>query len=349
MIIITPGRAFERNPVLAAVHRLHRDRGRHDQNIRISRINDRIWQITPTDSRSGTSVVGDLGPRLARVVAAVDAHGGRWSVGCYRRVQPLRVARRDRQVHLIDGRGKTVGERLPRLAAVGGFEKTTTASRPRRVLPRTLALLPEVRVDDLRIIRVDVDVVAAGVLVALENGLERLSAVEAAVDAAFPARSIRVAEDGDEDPERIDRIDGDHRDLLRVVQAEVRPRFAGIVGLVHAVTDGEVGARESLAAAYIYGIGIRGGDGDRADRLRGLVIEDWLPGASRVGGFPDAAVHLRHVEGVRLIGDTGSGARASAAQWSDPAPVQRGRGSRYLLACEVRGDCEKNEACARHS
>ena len=118
--------------------------------------------------------------------------------------------------------------------------------RHTRVLPRPLPLLPQRRVDDVRVRRIDVDVVAAGVLVLVQDLLERLAAVGRAEDAALLVRAVRMAEHRDEQPVRIARIDGDLRDLLRVAQAEVRPRLAGVGGLVDAVADREVGTLRAL-------------------------------------------------------------------------------------------------------
>src|SRR5205823_4017690 len=263
-------------------------------------------QVAAADARGGTRVVRDLRPRIAGVVAAVDADRRRRSVRRDRRVQPRRIARRDREVHLVDVRGESVGERLPRDATVGGLEQSAAVACPDGVLPWTLALLPEVRVHDAGIRRVDVDVVAAGVLVALEGVGEAAAGVGGQIDAALLAGPVRMSEHGDEESVGIRGVDRDHRDLLRVPEAEVRPRLAGVCGLVDPVADGQVGAREPFAAAYIYGIGVRRGDRDRADGLRGLLVEDRLPGATRVVGLPDAAVHLRHVERVGLRRDAGT-------------------------------------------
>src|SRR5712691_11402189 len=63
LIIVAAWRALEGHPVLSAVDGLHRDGGGYDHDVRIFRIDNRIRQITPTDSRSRTSVVRDLGPR----------------------------------------------------------------------------------------------------------------------------------------------------------------------------------------------------------------------------------------------------------------------------------------------
>ena len=101
-----------------------------------------------------------------------------------------------------------------------------------------------------------------------------------------------MAEDGGENFVGIARIDGKRGDLLSVCEAEMRPGFAGVGRLINAIADGEIGAMQSLAAAYINDVGVGGGHGDGADRLRRLGIEDRVPGAAVVVRFPDAAIHL---------------------------------------------------------
>jgi hypothetical protein len=46
-----------------------------------------------------------------------------------------------------------------------------------------------------------------------------------------------------EQPVGVPGIDGDLRNLLRVAQAQMRPRLPRISGLVDAVADGEIRAR----------------------------------------------------------------------------------------------------------
>ena len=93
-----------------------------------------------------------------------------------------------------------------------------------------------------------------------------------------------MAEHGGEDSVGIAGIDGEGGNLLAVAQAEVSPGLAGVSGFVDAVADGEVGAVQALAAGHVDDVGIGGSDGDGADRLRGLVIEDGVPGAAVVVG-----------------------------------------------------------------
>src|SRR5882672_11308979 len=106
-----------------------------------------------------------------------------------------------------------------------------------------------------------------------------------------------MAESGDEQAIRVFRIDGDLWNLLRVAQAEMRPRRAGIRRFVDAVADREVRPRQSLAAADINNVGIARRDRHPANRSGRLVVEDRLPCAARVGGFPDAAVAHAYIKG----------------------------------------------------
>ena len=81
---------------------------------------------------------------------------------------------------------------------------------------------------------------------------------------------------------------------------------------------------QSFAAADVNDLRIGGRDHDRADRSGGLLIEDRLPGASIVGGLPDAAVHRADVEHVRLARDTAQRTSTSAAKRADVAPAHFG-------------------------
>src|SRR5271163_1511849 len=79
---------------------------------------------------------------------------------------------------------------------------------------------------------------------------------------------------------------------------------------------------QSLATANVNNVRVGRGDGDRADRLRRLVVEDRIPGAAVVVRLPDSSVDLSNIENVRLAGDSAGSARAPAAQRADHAPVQ---------------------------
>jgi hypothetical protein len=146
-------------------------------------------------------------------------------------VEDLRIAQRDRQVGLQHLR-ESLGHRLPRGAAICGLEDApgVLVGVPAKGAPfdKTLLLLPECGVHDIRVARVDADIVAARVFVLVEHLLEALAAVGRSEDAALRAGSVRVAENRDEEPVRIPRRDIDHRDHLAVEQPEMDPRPAGV-------------------------------------------------------------------------------------------------------------------------
>src|SRR3981081_3528668 len=99
-----------------------------------------------------------------------------------------------------------------------------------------------------------------------------------------------MAERGDEQPVWVSRIDSDLRNLLRVAQAEVGPRLAGIRGLVDAVAHRQIWTRQPFPASDVDDVGIRQRDRHPAYRSGRLVVEDRIPRSPGVGGLPDAPV-----------------------------------------------------------
>ena len=170
----------------------------------------------------------------------------------------------------------------------------------------------------------------------VEHLLERRAAVGRAIDAALLVRTVGMTEGRDEQPVGILRVDGDVRDLLRVAQTEVRPRPAGVGRLVDAVAGREVGTMEAFPAADVDDVGVGRRDGDGADRPGRLVVEDRLPDAAGVGRLPDAAVHCRHIEGVRMAAMSRRRPRPARAVWTDVAPPHLGEESRVDLCRLLR-------------
>ena len=133
--------------------------------------------------------------------------------------------------------------------------------------------------------------------------------------------AVRMAEHRHEQPIRVGGIDHHVGDHLAVAQPEMRPRRAGVGGLVHAVAGGQVGADDAAAAPDIDDVRVGRRHGDRADRAGGLVVEDRHPVGAVVGGAPHAAVVEADVEHVGLAGHAVEGARAPGAGRTDRAPV----------------------------
>ena len=155
----------------------------------------------------------------------------------------------------------------------------------------------------------------------------------------------------------IARVDDDLRDLLAVAQAEVRPRLAGVGGLVDAVAGREVGALQPFAAADVDDVRVRRRDRDRADRAGRLVVEDRRPGAAVVGRLPHAAVDGADVEHVRLrserppppsCGRRGTGRSCATASPNTcagrpAAPAMRRRQAVRRLREEMSGETSARE------
>ncbi len=204
-----------------------------------------------------------------------------------------------------------------------------------------MLLLPQRRIHDVRIGRVDADIVAARVLVLVEHFLERAATVGRSKDPTLRIRPVRVSECSHEYPVWIVRVDVDHRDHLRVAQAEMRPRPAGVGRLVDAVADGQVGPNDARAGADVDDVRIRRRDGDRADRSGRLVVEERPPRRPVVGGAPHAAVVETDVEDVRLARHAVKRPGAARARRADLAPVHRERSIGLLPECDEAGDREE--------
>src|SRR6267154_6466641 len=104
-----------------------------------------------------------------------------------------------------------------------------------------------------------------------QHALPFLAAILGIKNTALRIRSVRVAERRNKNFLRVAGIDEDPRNLARVLETDVRPSFAAIRGLVHAVAVGNGRAHVRFTAADINDLWIGGGDRDGAygsDRLR---------------------------------------------------------------------------------
>src|SRR6185312_422698 len=134
-------------------------------------------------------------------------------------------------------------------------------------------------------------------------------------------RPVGMAERGDKDAVGIERVDIHRRDHLAVVEADVRPRLAGVGGFVHAVAGRQIGSNDTGARADVDDVRVGRRDRDRPDRAGRLVVEDRGPGRAVVGRAPYAAVVEPDVGDVGLAGRARYGACATGPRWADLAPV----------------------------
>src|SRR6202043_2880350 len=102
-------------------------------------------------------------------------------------------------------------------------------------------------------------------------------------------------------------MNDERADVPRVTQADVRPRLAGIGGFVDPISMRDVSADTRFATAGVNHVGIRIGDGYRADRGDALLFEQGIPGVAAVPCLPDAATHRAEVIRVWLRGHARDG------------------------------------------
>src|SRR5580698_6295087 len=89
---------------------------------------------------------------------------------------------------------------MPGIAAIGGFEEAAVVAFERAARgPGRAARGPHVRIERLRIFRIESEVGGACVVILVENFLPAIAAIGGTEDAAFGVGAVRMAEDGDED------------------------------------------------------------------------------------------------------------------------------------------------------
>src|SRR5262249_42385778 len=155
LVVVAAGRAAQSRPGLAAVDRSRADRGRDIHGIGVLGIDARHREIAAADARGGPRIIGDHGPGLAAVVGAVELDAG---TGRHAGDQARRLRRGDGQVGLHDVGGKAAAQLRPGGATIARLVDAAASARPRAVLPRSFARLPECRVHDAWIRWIDDDV-----------------------------------------------------------------------------------------------------------------------------------------------------------------------------------------------
>src|SRR6267154_5471060 len=112
---------------------------------------------------------------------------------------------------------------------------------------------------------------------------------------------------------------------MGVSQANEFPGLAGVDRFIHSVSADDVSPNASFAGTYIDDVGVGFGNGQRANRGRGvlLLVEERLPIEPAIGGLPNAAGHTAEIINVVLADDTGHGKNPSAAKRPDETIVER--------------------------
>ena len=145
----------------------------------------------------------------------------------------------------------------------------------------------------------------ARVLVDLQHQFPVGAAVDGLVHAALAARSPQRAHGRHVDDLRVGGVDHDAADVHGALQPHVLPALAPVEGAVDAVAVADRALAVVLAGADPDHVRGRGGDGQAADGVAALAVEDRLQGDAAVGGLPHAARAHGHVPVERVAGVDG--------------------------------------------
>ena len=181
--------------------------------------------------------------------------------------------------------------------------------------------LPGRRVQHIGVLRIHRQVDRAAAVVAIEHLLPGLAAILRAIHASIRVWPIRMPEHRRIDEIRIGRVHTNLADHFGVAKADVRPRLAGIGGLVNAVALNDVAAEARLPHADVDDVRVRGRDCQRAHRGGAeVVVADGRPGQAVVGGLPHAAADCAKVVLVRSRRAACHGNRTAATVRADASP-----------------------------
>ena len=261
-------------------------------------------------------------PGRAAVVRAVHAA----LLGLDQGPHPRGLRTRHREPDIAEQPGRkpgVVSEFGPVLAAVGGLEDPA-ARTARNELPRPALRLPQRRVDDAGVPRVEHEVRHAGRVVSEQHVPPGLAAVRRLVDAPVRVGPERVAERAHIDGVGARRMDADPGDLLRLGEPEERPRPAAVGGLPDAVAVGDIAADRVLAGARVHDVRVRLADADPADRPAEVLVRHRQPGVAAVRRLEHTPARRTHPVFVGAGRRACDGHRAPPTENADLAPLESG-------------------------
>ena len=245
---------------------------------------------------------GDVGvaplPALALVGGAIEAAlvGAGFNGG----VDDVRVRWRDREPDLAHVARRQPARHLsPALSAVGRLVDAG-AGAARHEAPDVPAPLVGRGVDNVGVPGREFDVRGAGVLIEGEHLLPAAAAVRGPVDAALAAGRPQWPLGRDQHGVSVPGVDQYLADVLAGGKPHLLPRAAPVAAAVEPGPPPHVPAAHVLAGAHPDDLGVAGVEGDVADRIGGLVIEDRRPGGAGVAGLPHASGTHRDVPHGRV-------------------------------------------------
>jgi hypothetical protein len=140
---------------------------------------------------------------------------------------------------------------------------------------------------------------------ASEDLLPGAPAVGGLEDAAVPALRPQRSLGRHPDHVGVLGVDDDPRDVLGVLQAHVLPVGPAVPASVDPVSPADVASAHVLAGADPDHVRVGRIDGDAADRVNALLVEEGSPGGARVHRLPDPSRAHRHVPDRAVLGMDG--------------------------------------------
>ena len=155
---------------------------------------------------------------------------------------------------------------------------------------------------DIGIRRIHDEIRRAGVLIHREHMAPALSSVAGLEHAALGVRAEEMADRGHPHDIRIRRVNEDACDALRLPESRMHERGAAVGALVDTVPERRTLPVVRLARTHVEDIGIGGREGEGADGVRLVAVEDRFERRPVVRRLPQTAGREPHVEDPRVLG-----------------------------------------------
>ena len=173
----------------------------------------------------------------------------------------------------------------------------------------------------MRIIRVEHQIDRAGLVISKKDFLPLLAAVIRTEYAAHFVRPISVPQRSHVHDVGILRMHHNLRDVLRIVEADVRPRLPAVHGLVHPVPIRNISANARFPGAHVNHIRVRRRYRNRANGHDSGFVRHGRPRQPTVLRLPHTASHGAEVIRLRIASHSRNSKRAPATKWPNLPPL----------------------------
>ncbi len=133
-------------------------------------------------------------------------------------------------------------------------------------------------------------------LVDVEHLLPGFTAIGGHKHAAFGVGTEGAAQRGNPDGVRVARVDNNSGNLACLAQSQIFPGFAPVARAVDACPHRNAVAGVAFTCAHPYDFGVLRVQGNIANRLGLLLVEQGRPRDAAVGGFPESARCGAHID-----------------------------------------------------